>query len=244
MKGQLCILLYPSNNCSYYFSITIKNLGFGIHIKEDVHPKELQKLLDKIEGSDAENLISKVTLRSMQKAMYGTTCIGHFGLAAKYYCHFTSPIRRYPDLQIHRIIKEHIHKEFDDKRRKHYIDLLPDVCKNSSALERRADEAEREVEKYEKVMFMKDKIGQIYEGTISGVTKWGLFVELSNTVEGLVRITYLTDDTYELDEKHYELYGRSRGKRYKLGQKLKVWVYDIDSVMKTIDFKLANDYEE
>jgi len=223
-------------------STFINNFGYVIHFGgEDVHPKELQKLLDGIEGTDEENMISRITLRSMKRAMYSPDCTGHFGLAAKYYCHFTSPIRRYPDLQIHRIIKEYLHGELDGKRIAHYNRILFDVCKDSSALERRADECEREVEKLKKVIYMTDRIGEEYEGVISGITKFGMYVELPNTVEGMVRISDIEGDFFEVDEVHYELVGNLTNKRYKLGQKVKVWVYDTDKIMKTIDFKLVNE---
>ena len=221
-------------------STFINNFGYTLHIGADeVHPKELQKLLMKVDGTDEESLISRLTLRSMKQARYTTACTGHFGLAANYYCHFTSPIRRYPDLQIHRIIKENIRGRMNDNRREHYESILDAVAKQASETERRAEEAERETVKLKKCEYMSNHIGECFEGVISGVTEWGFFVELPNTVEGLVRVTDLTDDFYEFYEDTYELAGSATNKRYKLGQKIKVVVDSTDKIMRTIDFKLA-----
>ena len=220
----------------------INNFGYHIHIGGyDIHPKELQKLLDKIEGSPEEALISRLTLRSMKQAKYTTFCTGHFGLAAKYYCHFTSPIRRYPDLQIHRIIKENLRGRMNEKRREHYEKILTDVAKQSSETERRAEEAERETIKMKKVQYMEQFIGEEFEGVISGVMEWGIFVELPNTVEGLVRVTELKDDYYHFIEDTYEMVGENSGKSYKLGQKVKVCVERTDKIARTIDFSLVEE---
>ena len=156
----------------------INNFGYSIKIGDEIHPKELQKLLGKIEGSDEENLIARLTLRSMKRASYTTECVGHFGLAAKYYCHFTSPIRRYPDLQIHRIIKENLHGGMSDKRSEHFAAILPEVAKQTSATERRADDAERDTDKLKMVQYMEKHIGETFEGVVSGMTAWGIYVEL------------------------------------------------------------------
>lgn len=220
-------------------STFINNFGYNIHLGGDeIHPKELQKLLEKIDGTDEEGLISRLTLRSMKQAKYTTACTGHFGLATNYYCHFTSPIRRYPDLQIHRIIKENLRGRMNEKRREHYDHLLTEVSKHSSEMERRADEAERETVKLKKAEYMQQHIGETFEGVISGVTEWGFFVELPNTVEGLVRVTALNDDFYQYYEDTYELVGNATNKRYKLGQKVKVIVDSVDKVTRTIDFVL------
>ena len=221
-------------------STFINNFGYTLHIGADeVHPKELQKLLMKVEGTDEESLISRLTLRSMKQAKYTTVCTGHFGLAANYYCHFTSPIRRYPDLQIHRIIKDNIRGRMNEKRREHYESILDEVAKQASQTERRAEEAERETVKLKKCEYMENHIGEEFEGVISGVTEWGFFVELPNTVEGLVRVTDLTDDFYEFYEDSYELVGNATNNRYKLGQRVKVVVDSTDKAMRTIDFKLV-----
>lgn len=218
----------------------INNFGYSMHIGQDeVHPKELQKLLGKIEGSPEEPLISRLTLRSMKQAKYTTMSTGHFGLATSYYCHFTSPIRRYPDLQIHRIIKESLRGKMNEKRQSHYEKILPEVAKHSSEMERRADEAERETEKMKKVEYMSGHIGEVFEGVISGVTGWGMYVELPNTVEGLVHITSLDDDYYVYHESTYELVGETKNRHYKLGQKVSVRVESTDKLLRTIDFKLV-----
>ena len=223
-------------------SMFINNFGYTLHIGTDeVHPKELQKLLMKVEGTDEESLISRLTLRSMKQAKYTTVCTGHFGLAANYYCHFTSPIRRYPDLQIHRIIKDNLRGRMNEKRRMHYESILDEVAKQASQTERRAEEAERETVKLKKCEYMENHIGEEFEGVISGVTEWGFFVELPNTVEGLVRVTDLTDDFYEFYEDSYELVGSVTNRRYKLGQRVKVIVDNTDKVMRTIDFKLVQE---
>lgn len=218
----------------------INNFGYTIKIGQDeIHPKELQKLLQKIDGTPEEALISRLTLRSMKQAKYATMSTGHFGLATSYYCHFTSPIRRYPDLQIHRIIKDNLRGRMNAKRMEHYDKILPEVAKHSSEMERRADEAERETDKLKKVEYMESRIGEIYEGVISGVTEWGFYVELPNTIEGLVHVTTLDDDYYHYSESTYELIGEAAGKRYKLGQKIMVEVVGTDKIMRTIDFKIA-----
>jgi ribonuclease R len=230
----------PDSEKIHKLSTFINNFGYTIHIGQDeVHPKELQKLLEKIEGSDEESLISRLTLRSMKQARYTTACSGHFGLAADYYCHFTSPIRRYPDLQIHRIIKENLRGRMNEKRREHYEEILPEVAKQSSKMERRAEEAERETVKQKKVEYMEQFVGDEFEGVISGVTEWGFFVELPNTVEGLVRVTELRDDFYQFYEDTYELVGEATGRRYKLGQKITVRLIAADRLMRTIDFAPA-----
>ncbi|MDD5936503.1 MAG: ribonuclease R [Clostridiales bacterium] len=221
-------------------SIFINNFGYTMHIGQDeIHPKELQKLLVKIEGTPEEALISRLTLRSMKQAKYTTTCDGHFGLSTKYYCHFTSPIRRYPDLQIHRIIKENLRGGMREKRIVHYDRILPDVAKQASLTERRADEAEREVEKLKKVEYMSQFIGQTFEGVISGVTAWGMYVELPNTVEGMIRMADMHDDYFIYDEEHYQLVGEHTRKTYKLGQSVIVRVEDTDRLLKTIDFSIV-----
>lgn len=226
-------------------STFINNFGYTLHIGADeVHPKELQKLLQKIDGTKEEALISRLTLRSMKQARYTIDNTGHFGLAADCYCHFTSPIRRYPDLQIHRIIKESLRGRLNEKRIDHYEHILPEVAKHSSEMERRADEAERETVKLKKVQYMEQHIGEEFEGVISGVTEWGFFVELENTVEGLVRVTELTDDFYQYYEDTYELVGEATNRRYKLGQKVQVRVEHCDRIMRTIDFALAGEEGE
>lgn len=225
----------------------INNFGYFIKVKSgdnEIHPKEIQKLLGKIEGTPQEALISRLTLRSMKKAQYTVDCTGHFGLACQYYCHFTSPIRRYPDLQIHRIIKEQLRGRLLENRIAHYQEILPQVAKHSSEMERRADEAERETEKLKKVQYMEDKIGQIFEGVISGITAWGIYVELADTVEGMIHVSRLAGDYYYYSEESYEMIGRDTGRCYKLGQRIRIMVDGVDYLQKSIDFVLAPESEE
>jgi len=233
----------PDNEKMQKLGLFIRNFGYSLHLgAEEVHPGEIQKLLDKIEGSPEEALISRLTLRSMKQAKYSTDCTGHFGLAAKHYCHFTSPIRRYPDLQIHRIIKENLRGRLKDARIEHYEAILPEVAKHSSETERRADEAERETEKLKKVEYMEQHIGESFEGVISGITNYGLYVELPNTVEGLVHVNSLEGDYYEYDENTYEMRGQRSGITYRLGQKVNIRVKDVDRLARTIDFVLKSDH--
>ena len=232
----------PDSEKMQKLSAFINNFGYNIHISRDeVHPKELQKLLMKIDGTPEEALISRLTLRSMKQARYTTVNSGHFGLAASYYCHFTSPIRRYPDLQIHRIIKENLRGRMNENRIKHYEEILNDVAKQSSEKERRAEEAERETVKLKKVEYMEEHIGEVFEGVISGVMEWGIYVELPTTVEGLVRVADMNDDYYHFIEETYEMVGERTGKTYKLGQSVSVCVEGTDRINRTIDFSLVED---
>ena len=223
----------------------IHNFGYGIKTnKEEVHPKEIQKLLTKIEGTPEEALISRLTLRSMKQAKYSIESSGHFGLACQFYCHFTSPIRRYPDLQIHRIIKEQLRGRLKESRIEHYDKILPEVARHSSEMERRADEAERETEKLKKAEYMQSRIGNCYEGIISSITSWGIYVELPDTVEGMIHVSKLPGDYFYYDESSYEMVGQGSGKRYKLGEKIKIRVDGIDKMTRTIDFGIPFDWEE
>lgn len=225
-------------------AIFIHNFGYSIKIgNEDIHPKELQKLLNKIEDTPEEPLISRLTLRSMKQAKYTVTNTGHFGLSAKYYCHFTSPIRRYPDMQIHRIIKENLSGKMGEGRRGHYEKILNEVANHSSKTERRAEETEREVDKMKKVEYMTDHIGEIFEGVISGITNWGMYVELQNTVEGMIRVSEMKGDYYIYDEERYQMVGEHTRKIFKLGEKIKVEVVNADLLMRTIDFAIVEDDE-
>ncbi len=218
--------------------------NFGYHFKssgENIHPKEFQKLLKRIENTPEEGFISRMTLRTMQQARYATECSGHFGLATKYYCHFTSPIRRYPDLQIHRIIKENLKGNLNGKRITHYSNILSQVAESNSQNERKAQEAEREVEKLKKVQYMSKCIGEVYEGIISGVTGYGIYVELPNTIEGMVRIASIPDDFYIYQEENMSIVGKTSGKTYIMGQKVKVRTVQVDKMLRTIDFELVED---
>ncbi|MBR3600387.1 MAG: ribonuclease R [Lachnospiraceae bacterium] len=218
--------------------------NFGLFLKasaEDVHPKEFQKILQRIEGEPYEALISRMMLRSMKQARYSPECTGHFGLSCKYYCHFTSPIRRYPDLQIHRIIKEYLHGELNDKRIKHYNKILPTVAADNSSKERRAEEAEREVIKLKEIEYMSEHIGEEFDGVVSGVTSNYIFVELENTVEGAVLVAYMYDDCYYFSEETYSMIGENTKKRYQLGDKVRIKVLRCDKIKKTIDFSIISD---
>lgn len=224
-------------------STFINNFGYHIHMGNEVRPMEVQKLLGKVEGTPEEALISRLALRSMKQAKYTPENTGHFGLAAKYYTHFTSPIRRYPDLQIHRIIKENIRGRLKEERIAHYEKILPEVAMQAGVTERRAEEAERETIKLKKVEYMKERIGEEFEGVISGITKWGAYVELPNTIEGLVHVMNMRDDHYEYWEEQYELIGEHTRNVYKLGQVVRVRVLGVDRLQRTIDFEFCENEE-
>ena len=218
----------------------INNFGFHIHSTGDtIHHKEIQKLMDEIDGSEKQYMIARVILRSMKQAKYSTECLGHFGLAAKYYCHFTSPIRRYPDLQIHRIIKDCIRNRMNESRITHYEEILPGVSELSSKRERRAEEAERETLKLKKVQYMENRLGEEFDGVISSITEWGMYVELPNTIEGMVRLDSLRDDHYEYDDMTYSLKGIKHGRVFRLGESVRIKVADVDTYMRTIDFEIV-----
>lgn len=222
----------------------IHNFGYNIKGEGEIHPKEIQKLLIEIEGKPEEAIISRLALRSMKRACYTVTGDGHYGLATKYYTHFTSPIRRYPDLQIHRIIKENLNGKMEEKRIRHFNAILPNVAKQTSETERTAEEAERETIKLKKVQYMEKHIGEKFEGVISGVTAWGLYVELPNTVEGLVHVTTLDDDYYIFDEKKHIFIGERTSKIYRMGEPVKIAVLSVNKVERTIDFELVNEDTE
>lgn len=231
----------PDQEKMTQLGIFIRNFGYYFKAANgEIHPKELQKLLNKISGTKEEALLSRLTLRSMKRAAYTTECTGHFGLAAQYYCHFTSPIRRYPDLQIHRIIKDSLRGRLNDRKLSHYAKILPENALQSSKMERRADEAERATVKLKKAEYMKEHLGEIYEGVISGVTNYGIYVELDNTVEGMVHVNSMINDYFYFDEIHYELVGQDSGVKYKLGERVLVQVKKVDMASKTIDFRLVD----
>ena len=213
--------------------------NFGYHLKgskDDIHPKAIQQMLLKAEGKDEERIITRVVLRSMKQARYTDENVGHFGLAAKYYCHFTSPIRRYPDLQIHRIIKWILDGQMTEKKQKSLNKVMPDVAKQCSMRERTAEDAERATDDLKKAEYMADKIGMEYEGIISSLTSWGIYVELPNTVEGMVSLQSLEDDFYIYDEENMIIYGEHSNKKYMLGQKVNIIVTKVDIELKNIDF--------
>lgn len=223
----------------------INNFGHSMHVaNKEVRPKEIQKLLAKVDGTPEGDFISRLALRSMKQAKYTPENTGHFGLAAQYYCHFTSPIRRYPDLQIHRIIKETLRGRMNENRIEHYESILPEVTKHASQMERRAEEAERETIRLKKAEYMEQHIGEVFAGVISSITKWGMYVELENTVEGLIHVTNMHDDHYDYYEDRFEMIGEHTRKSYKLGQKVYVRVLDTDRLQRTIDFELVNKGDE
>lgn len=216
-----------------------KKLGYSIRIgKEGISSKQIQNLLKKVKDTDLDIIISRTALRSMQQAGYSVECNGHFGLASKYYCHFTSPIRRYPDLQIHRIIRENLHNRLTPQRIEHYHTILDEVARRSSAMERKAVDIERKSEKIKKAEYMQDYLGEVFEGHISGLTSRGLFVELDNTVEGMVSIDSMRDDYYEYDEASMSLIGERGGCMYTLGNPVQVQVVRADKQTGNIDFVL------
>ncbi|SCG83020.1 ribonuclease R [Proteiniborus sp. DW1] len=220
------------------FNKFIHNFGYHLKGSQEVHPKELQELLKKIENTREETIINTLMLRSLRKAKYSAEAEGHFGLAAKYYTHFTAPIRRYPDLQIHRIIKEFINNKIDEQRIEKLRTLLPRVAEHASETERTADEASRETEDLKKVEYMASRIGQEFDGIISGVMPFGIFVELGNTIEGLVHISTLVDDYYEYDQPNYRFIGEMTKKIYRIGDEVRIRVVGTDMANRQIDFVL------
>ena len=247
----------PDGDRMKELAVFLQNFGYRLHLggsgkkkggkgkggisaqDVQVHPKQLQKLLDQIEGTPEEAMLARLILRSMRRAFYSPECTGHFGLAASCYCHFTSPIRRYPDLQIHRIIKEFLRGRLNGGRTEHYADILDGVARQSSEMERRADEAERICEKIKKAQYMEAHVGEVFEGVISGVTGWGLYAELPNTVEGLIPIGSMTEDYFIYDEANCRLVGDRTGIFYQLGESVTVEVTGANRYAGTVDFRLV-----
>ena len=217
----------------------LETYNYKLKIDDDVHPKQLQDLLDNLNGKKEEEVISTLLLRSLKKARYSPICLGHFSLSLKYYCHFTSPIRRYPDLQIHRIIKEYLDGKIDERRAKYLDGVVAKASEQSSLMEQMADDAERQVDDLRKAQYMTKFVGDTFEGVISSVTNFGIFVRLDNTVEGLVRFVEMTDDRYEFDETNYAVIGKSTGKKYTLGDKIKVKVVRTSEEFREVDFAIV-----
>ena len=211
-----------------HFNEFVYNLGYSIKYSKEIHPKALQEVVEKVKGKKEETVINTLLLRSLKQAKYSPECVGHFGLAARYYCHFTSPIRRYPDLIIHRIIKEYIKGRTTDKRIKKLEGEVAYASVQSSEMERLTEEAEREVDDVKKAEYMSERLCEVYDGIISSVTAFGLFVELPNTVEGLVHISTLLDDYYVYDERGLRLIGEKTKKIYRLGDEVKIKVDKVD----------------
>ncbi|GAA0083987.1 ribonuclease R [Clostridium sp. CTA-7] len=223
------------------FKEFVHNLGYVVRWGQEAHPRALQDILEKVEGKKEETVVSTLLLRSMMQAKYSPECVGHFGLAAKYYCHFTSPIRRYPDLQIHRIIKEQLNGKIDEKRTGRLTNIVEVASKQSSEMERLAQEAEREVDDLKKAEYMQERIGEEFTAIISSVTSFGLFAELPNTIEGLIHITALDDDYYIYDEAHLCLIGERTKKVYRLGDEVKVKCTRVDIDNREVYFDLIEE---
>ncbi len=231
----------PNEEKLHKFFEFITNFGYVVKgSANDIHPRALQKIIDEIEGTPEETVISTVMLRSMQQAKYSAESLGHFGLSAEFYTHFTSPIRRYPDLIVHRLIREYlIKKNVDEKTRSNWANKLPEIADHTSEMERRAVDAERETDDLKKAEYMEDKIGEEFDGMISSVTNFGLFVELPNTIEGLVHVSYLTDDYYRYDEQHYAMIGERTGKVFRIGDEITVRVINVNKDERAIDFEVV-----
>lgn len=220
---------------------------FGYTIKgdlEEVHPKALQSIISAIKGKKEEEAISTIMLRSLRQAIYSPECSGHFGLAAKYYSHFTSPIRRYPDLQIHRIIKEQLNNKINKKRQEQLVNIVDYASTQSSERERAADLAERDVKDYYKAVYMEDKVGEEFDGVVSSVTSFGMFIELPNTVEGLSRLANMRDDYYIYDEMTYTIIGERTRKTYRIGDPVRIKVDNVNVDLREIDFKILYKLED
>jgi ribonuclease R len=219
----------------------ITNFGYVVRGNANtVHPRALQKLLEEIKGEPEETVISTVMLRSMQQAKYDTNSLGHFGLSTEFYTHFTSPIRRYPDLLVHRLIRTYLIKgNVDEATQERMNAILPDLTRHASEMERRAVEAERDTDSIKKAQYMEDKIGETFTGMISGVTNFGMFVELENTIEGLVHVSYLTDDYYHYDQKQYAMIGERTGKTFRIGDEIEVKVTNVNVDEASIDFEVV-----
>lgn len=216
------------------FGYTVKGTG------SDVHPRALQQLLEKVKGEPEEAVISTVMLRSMKQAKYDPECLGHFGLSTQFYTHFTSPIRRYPDLIVHRLIRTYLfEKKMDSTIQEHWNEKLPEIARHTSERERLAVDAERETDDLKKAQFMEDKIGEEFDGIISGVTNFGIFVELENTIEGLVHVSYLTDDYYRYEEQHYAMIGERTGNVFRIGDQIRVRVLQVNIEERSIDFEVV-----
>lgn len=222
-------------------------LHFGLSFKgkidrdTPIHPKALQQILDTVKDTPQERIVASTMLHSLMKAKYSEENLGHFGLAAKYYCHFTSPIRRYPDLAIHRILKDFLDGKVTGNRISYLAGYVLAASKHSSDCEVNAETAERDVDDLMKTAYMSSFIGQTFEGVVANVTNFGMFVELENSVEGLIRVENMTDDYYEYDEKVNTLTGRRKQKSYTTGDVVNIVVARTDILSRQIDFVLAKD---
>jgi ribonuclease R len=217
------------------FNSFIQRFGYGIQLNS---PKSISSsmnnLLNNVRGKKEQNLVETLAIRTMAKAEYSTRNIGHYGLSFEYYTHFTSPIRRYPDMMVHRLLEKYLENGRSVNEQK-----FEDLCKHSSDMENRAANAERSSIKYKQVEFMQDHIGKIYPGVISGVTDWGIFVELENKIEGMIPLRELDDDFYIFDEKNYRIVGRHTLKSYQLGDEITVKIWRTNLEKKQLDFQLV-----
>lgn len=238
----------PSTEKILAFNEFARNFGVSFKGKVDkdtpVHPKALQQILDQIQGKPEERLIASTMLRSLMKAEYTTENLGHFGLASKYYCHFTSPIRRYPDLAIHRILKQFITSGISKQKYNSLQSFAQKAAKHSSECEVTAEHAERDVEDLMKAAYMSNYIGETFQGVISGITGFGVFVELENSVEGMIRLDYITDDFYEFDEVQHILIGQRKKRSYRIGDQVEIVVVQTNLMSRQIDFVLSKDYNK
>ena len=220
------------------FKTTLASLGISFNVRNSIYPMDMQKLLKSVNGKPYQMVVEKLALRSMSQAKYTKKLIGHFALASKYYTHFTSPIRRYSDLQIHRIMKEVMENRFNEKRRVHYDSILDAVAFNISKTERLAIDCERDIDDLKKCEYMLPHLGESFEGTVSGLTNFGIFVELPNTIEGMIPLRDLKDDHYIMDESKYQIIGEHGKKVFSFGQRLKVVLVRCTPETRTIDFML------
>lgn len=219
----------------------ITNFGYIVRGSgNSIHPRALQEVIEAVQGKPEEMVVSTVMLRSMKQAKYDPESVGHFGLSTDFYTHFTSPIRRYPDLIVHRLIRTYlIQGKIDNETQSKWKEKLPEIADHSSNMERRAVEAEREVDSMKKAEYMMDKIGEEYDGIISSVTNFGMFVELPNTIEGLVHVSYLTDDYYRYDERHYAMIGERTGNVFRIGDEITVRVINVNKEERSVDFEVV-----
>ncbi|TRM13089.1 ribonuclease R [Lentibacillus cibarius] len=232
----------PDESKLQHFFEFIAGLGYVVKgTANEIHPQALQKVIEEVKGKTEEMIVSKLMLRSMQQAKYDPQSVGHFGLATDFYTHFTSPIRRYPDLIVHRLIRTYlINQQMDDKTIRHWKDRMPEIARHSSETERAAVDAERETDDLKKAEFMEDKIGEEFTGVISSITNFGLFVELENTIEGLVHVSYLTDDYYHYDDRSHAMIGERTGNMYRIGEEIEVRVVKVNLDERVVDFELVN----
>jgi len=219
----------------------ITNFGYLVRgAGNSIHPRALQEVIEAVQGKPEEMVVSTVMLRSMKQAKYDPESVGHFGLSTDFYTHFTSPIRRYPDLIVHRLIRTYlIQGKLDNTTQDKWKEKLPDIAEHSSNMERRAVEAERETDSMKKAEYMMDKIGEEYDGIISSVTNFGMFVELPNTIEGLVHVSYLTDDYYRYDERSYAMIGERTGNVFRIGDEITVRVINVNKDERSVDFEVV-----